>query len=72
MRFGNVGAQYGGDAVAHDPEKDHPSSRTAEELARAAARAESAERRLWRLQWAQAFKRLSELGGRKGEDRDTR
>ncbi|MBC7769908.1 MAG: hypothetical protein H7124_14085 [Phycisphaerales bacterium] len=53
----------------HDQDNEHTASRAAEELAEAAAHTASQGPRLWRLQWAQAFKRLSELGAG-GQDSD--
>lgn len=48
-----------------DSNEPKPAARAAEELARAAARSTDEGRRLWRLQWAQAFKRLAEIGAPK-------
>lgn len=56
----------------HNP-KDYPkdsgdSEQTAVELMEAAAYSRGREGRLWRLEWAQAFKRLAEMAKKREEE----
>jgi len=48
-----------------DPDEPEGSAQKAEELMDAAAYSPEGGSRLWRLEWAQAFKRLSDLGKRR-------
>jgi hypothetical protein len=53
----------GANDVAKQADNDvtEAASRLAEELTQAAAEAEDMGARLWRLEWAQAFRRLADL-----------
>jgi len=51
----------------HASNPGHSASEVAQELAEAAAHAEGGAARLWRLEWAQVFRRLAELGERAPE-----
>jgi hypothetical protein len=62
-----LGNARSGQAVAKNTSEDsrRAPEAAAEELVRAAADADERAGRLWRLEWAQAFKRLSEVGGKR-------
>lgn len=51
------------------PEQSGDAERRAVELMEAAAYSPGREGRLWRLEWAQAFKRLADLAKKRDEDR---
>jgi hypothetical protein len=61
----------GQDAVIDEEQKSEDPALMAEELMEAAAYSKDGEGRLWRLEWAQAFRRLAELGRGKSEHGET-
>jgi hypothetical protein len=57
-------------AKQSDTDISEDAARLAQELADAAADAEDMGARLWRLEWAQAFRRLAELSAWRRNDPD--
>jgi hypothetical protein len=57
-------------AKQSDTDISEDAARLAQELADAAADAEDMGARLWRLEWAQAFRRLAELSAWRRSDPD--
>jgi len=48
----------------------NPARKAAERLVQAASQADGRGSRLWRLEWAQAFQRLADIGSPRSKDED--